>query len=73
MEGTPRIDKPSDDALWHRFSSARTTYTRRRKQHFAELNERREGARVAKEKLVAEAEELASSTEWGDTSGRSAT
>jgi Domain of Unknown Function (DUF349) len=64
----PRIDKASDDALWHRFSSARTTYTRRRKQHFAELNERREGARVVKEKLVAEAEALATSTAWGDTS-----
>ncbi|MDX6296378.1 MAG: hypothetical protein QOI51_235, partial [Nocardioidaceae bacterium] len=24
----PRIDKSSDDDLWHRFSSARTTYTR---------------------------------------------
>lgn len=64
----PRIDKASDDALWHRFSSARTTYTRRRKQHFAELNERREQAKVIKEKLVVEAEELASSTDWGDTS-----
>jgi hypothetical protein len=67
-KGLPRIDKPSDDALWHRFSSARTTYTRRRKQHFVELNERREQARIAKEKLVAEAETLANSTEWGDTS-----
>jgi len=64
----PRIDKASDDALWHRFSSARTTYTRRRKQHFGELNEKREQARVVKEKLVAEAEDLASSTEWGETS-----
>jgi hypothetical protein len=64
----PRIDKASDDALWHRFSSARTTYTRRRKLHFAELNEKREQARVVKEKLVAEAEDLATSTEWGETS-----
>jgi hypothetical protein len=67
-KGLPRIDKPTDDALWHRFSSARTTYTRRRKQHFTELNEKREQARATKEKLVAEAEELASSTEWGETS-----
>jgi uncharacterized protein DUF349 len=64
----PRIDKASDDALWHRFSSARTTYTRRRKQHFGELNEKREQARVVKERLVSEAEDLASSTEWGETS-----
>jgi len=63
----PRIDKPTDDALWHRFSSARTTYTRRRKQHFGDLNERREAARVVKEKLADEAEALASSTDWGAT------
>ena len=63
----PRIDKASDDELWHRFSSARTAYTRRRKQHFAELNERRDVARVEKEKLVAEAEALADSTDWGGT------
>ncbi len=63
----PRIDKPTDDELWHRFSSARTTYTRRRKLHFAELNEKRDASRAVKEKLAAEAEELATSTEWGPT------
>ncbi|TIC85502.1 DUF349 domain-containing protein [Nocardioides sp. GY 10127] len=66
----PRIDRPSDDALWRRFSTARTTYTRRRKAHFAELNERREGAKVVKERLAAEAEALATSTDWGPTAGR---
>ncbi len=65
----PRLDKASDDALWRRFSTARTTYTRRRKAHFAELNEKRDGARVIKEKLVKEAEALANSTDWGPTSG----
>ena len=66
----PRIDRAGDDALWRRFSSARTTYTRRRKAHFAELNEQREGARAVKEKLAKEAEALATSTEWGPTAGR---
>ncbi len=66
----PRIDKGSDDALWHRFSSARTTYTRRRKAHFAEQHEKRESARVVKERLATEAEGLATSTEWGPTAGR---
>lgn len=66
----PRLDKSSDDELWHRFSSARTTYTRHRKQHFAELSSKREEAAVVKERLAAEAETLASSTEWGPTSGR---
>jgi hypothetical protein len=66
----PRIDRGSDDALWRRFSSARTSYTRRRKVHFAEQNEKREAARTVKERLVKEAEELAESTDWGPTAGR---
>jgi hypothetical protein len=66
----PRLDKKTDDELWHRFSGARTAYTRARKAHFAEQNEKREGARVVKERLVKEAEALADSTEWGPTSGR---
>ncbi|WP_148574936.1 DUF349 domain-containing protein [Nocardioides caldifontis] len=65
----PRLEKSADDALWRRFSSARTTYTRRRKAHFSELNEKREGARAIKEKLVKEAEALSSSTDWGPTAG----
>jgi hypothetical protein len=65
----PRIDRASDDALWRRFSTARTTYTRRRKVHFAEQHEKRDAARVVKERLVKEAEALAGSTEWGPTSG----
>lgn len=66
----PRIDRASDDALWRRFSTARTAYTRRRKAHFAEQHEKRDAARVVKERLAAEAEELATSTEWGPTAGR---
>ncbi len=65
----PRIDRASDDALWRRFSSARTGYTRRRKAHFSEQHEKREGAREVKERLVTQAEALSSSTEWGPTSG----
>jgi hypothetical protein len=63
----PRIDRASDDALWKRFSSARTAYTRRRKAHFAEQSEKRESAKVVKQRLVKEAEALARSREWGPT------
>ena len=66
----PRLEKKKDDELWHRFSGARTAYTRRRKAHFSELNEQREGARAVKERILAEAETLSSSTEWGPTSTR---
>ncbi len=65
----PRIDRPSDDSLWRRFSTARTAYTKARKSHFAEQHEKRDGARIVKEGLVKEAEALTDSTEWGPTSG----
>jgi len=65
----PRLDRATDDELWHRFSTARTAYTRRRKAQFAKENEAREAARVTKEQLVAEAEALATSTDWGPTTG----
>lgn len=66
----PRIDRASDDALWKRFSGARTSYTRRRKAHFAEQDEKRDSARVVKERLVKEAEALSDSKEWGPTAGK---
>ena len=65
----PRIERSADDALWRRFSTARTSYTRRRKTHFAEQNEKREAARVVKQRLVKEAESLSTSREWGPTAG----
>ncbi len=66
----PRLDRATDDALWRRFSTARTAYTRRRKSHFAEQHEKRDAARVVKERLTTEAEALAGSTDWGPTAGR---
>lgn len=65
----PRLSKSADDQLWHRFSAARTSFTRKRKAHFAEQNTQREAAQKVKEQLIAEAESLSSSTEWGPTSG----
>ncbi|WP_312856314.1 DUF349 domain-containing protein [Nocardioides pelophilus] len=65
----PRIEKAADDALWKRFSSARSAYTKARKAHFAEQDEKRDAARVVKERLVKEAESLVGSTEWGPTAG----
>lgn len=65
----PRLDRATDDALWHRFSTARTVYTRRRKTQFAEQSAKREESRLVKERIIAEARELATSTQWGPTSG----
>ncbi len=63
----PRLSKSADDELWHRFSSARTAYTRRRKTHFDEQSTLRDAARKIKEKLITEAEALSASTDWGAT------
>ncbi|MEU1332250.1 DUF349 domain-containing protein [Streptomyces sp. NPDC005865] len=69
-KGLPRLDRKSDDELWHRFSHARSAFSKRRKAHFASLDAQREDARKAKEKLVGEAEALSNSTDWGPTAAR---
>ncbi|MER5387266.1 DUF349 domain-containing protein [Streptomyces sp. NBC_00647] len=69
-KGLPRLDRKSDDELWHRFSHARSAFSKRRKAHFASLDAQREEARKTKEKLVAEAESLSGSTDWGPTAAR---
>ncbi|KOT35032.1 DNA repair protein [Streptomyces rimosus subsp. rimosus] len=66
----PRLDRKSDDELWHRFSHARSAFSKRRKAHFASLDAQREEARKTKERLVAEAEALSGSTDWGPTAAR---
>lgn len=66
----PRLDRQTDDELWRRFSTARTSYTRRRKQHFTELNARREDARQVKEQLAREAESVADTTDWARGANR---
>ncbi|MFF4418845.1 DUF349 domain-containing protein [Streptosporangium sp. NPDC001559] len=62
-----RIDRVTEAALWKRLSSARTAFAKRRKAYFAGLDEQREGVRSAKERIVVEAEALATSTDWGAT------
>jgi hypothetical protein len=61
------VDRRTDAGLWKRFATARDTFTRHRGSHFAELDKHRAAARARKEELVAQAEELAESTDWGPT------
>jgi hypothetical protein len=61
------IDRKTDDALWKRFAAARDAFGRRRGQHFAQLDAERGTAKEAKEKLVAQAEELSGSSDWKET------
>lgn len=65
----PRLDRPTEESLWKRFSHARTTFDRERRHFFAELESRNASAKQVKENLVTEAERLQSSTDWGATAG----
>lgn len=62
-----RLDKPAEDALWKRFSHARTTFDRERRHFFAELEKQNTSAKATKAALVEEARALSNSTEWGAT------
>lgn len=61
------IDRKTDEALWKRFAAARDAFGRRRGQHFAQLDAERGTVKDAKEKLIAQAEELATSSDWKET------
>ncbi|MGY1819552.1 DUF349 domain-containing protein [Geodermatophilus sp. SYSU D00663] len=62
------IDRKTDEALWSRFAAARDAFGRRRGAHFAALDAQRGEARAAKQELIAEAQRLSTSTDWGPTS-----
>lgn len=64
-----KLDRESENSLWQRFSAARNSFDKARRVYFAELESTQSEARAAKEKLVAEAEKLSASKEWGPTAG----
>jgi len=63
----PKLDRESETALWQRFSAARNSFDKARRVHFATLEDTQSEARSAKEKLVKEAEALATSKDWAPT------
>lgn len=65
-----RLSKSDEDALWKRFRKARTTFDRHRKAFFSSLDETNAKAKRVKQALIAEAEALSSSTDWGETAGK---
>ena len=66
-KAAPRIDRGREQAMWKRFSTARTSFDRRRRQHFAARDAERKDALSAKEALIREAEGLSTSTDWAGT------
>jgi hypothetical protein len=66
-KAAPHAERAAEAALWKRLSAARNAFTKRRKAYFATLEAEREDVKARKEKLVADAEALSSSTDWGST------
>ena len=60
----PRLDKKADGDLWKRFSSSRNKFDKRRRTHFASLEATQSKVSDVKKELVAQAEALATSTDW---------
>lgn len=63
----PRLSRATEDALWKRFRSARNTFEKNRRAFFSQLDARNAEAKKAKEDLIARAEALQDSTDWGPT------
>jgi hypothetical protein len=63
----PRVDRPTEQALWKRFSAARNSFDRRRRAHFAKLATEQGEAKETKSAIVKEAEALSASTDWAAT------
>jgi len=63
-KSAPRLDKKADADLWKRFSASRNKFDKRRRTHFASLEEITSKVSAAKKALVEEASALATSTDW---------
>jgi hypothetical protein len=61
------LDRPTEEALWKRLSAARSAFDRMRKQFFSQLDEKHAEAAAHKEELIARAEAMQESTDWGPT------
>lgn len=61
------LDRPTEEALWKRLSAARATFDRMRKQFFSQLDAKHTEAAQVKDELIARAEEMQDSTDWGPT------
>ena len=69
-KAAPRLDKKSDAEFWKRFSASRNKFDKRRRTHFAQLEATAGKVSEAKNAIIAEAEKLATSTDWVATARR---
>lgn len=67
-KAVPRGDRASEQELWKRISTARTSFDKRRRAHFSEMEAQRKDIIARKRAIIERAEGLASSTDWQRTS-----
>ncbi len=59
----PRVDRAAEQEMWKRLSSARTTFDKRRRIHFHELDTVRKEALTRKRELIASAQAAVATTD----------
>ena len=69
-KNAPRLDKKTDAELWKRFSSARNKFDKRRRTHFAQLENQSAAVAQSKNAIIEEAKQLAHSKDWLATANR---
>jgi hypothetical protein len=69
-KAAPRLDKKSDVELWKRFSSARNKFDKRRRTHFAQLENQSAVVTQSKSAIIEEAKKLVDSKDWLATANR---
>ncbi|MDD7384988.1 MAG: DUF349 domain-containing protein [Actinomycetaceae bacterium] len=66
----PRLERKTEEELWHRLSHARSYFDKARRQHFSQLDQDRAQIAAHKQQLIDKAEELSTSTDWNRTSAQ---
>ena len=66
----PHGPKNDEQALWKRFSSARSAFDKTRRQYFSNLESTRKEASKIKNEIVEQAKKIADSKEWNDTANK---
>jgi hypothetical protein len=69
-KSAPRLDKQADADLWKRFSASRNKFDKRRRTHFATLEETTSKVSGEKKAIIEQAQALATSTDWVATARR---
>jgi hypothetical protein len=66
----PHGTKSDEQALWKRFSTARSAFDKTRRQYFSTLEAGRKEANKVKSEIVTQAKAIAESKDWTDTANK---